>query len=552
VKVKRTIQRLAGICVAAASFAATAEISYTWTDVTPPVTYGYYPHISSIAVHPLDGKRLVVAYGDVSSGPLRATVNAGATWDAPITTPGRQTIDRVFAHPGQPGVLFVQEPGSSGYSITGEILSTSGRTYRSEDFGVSWTVIHEPSSNAELPVSPFASDPFDVNHVFATRRDFSHNIRSFGSTATGDLNVVQSRDGGRTWSAPGQGLPPRIEDTFSLPRAENYGDSSITGPTPAAPARLFLSTLGTTYVSRDLGATWNAMYAYLASPTWVRPDPRRANVLFAQVGDRSSAGFWRSEDEGATWREMLRQNTPSGYNFNAMITVDPLRSREVWLTGLAAGVHHSADGGESWQPVGLAAEYLSAPSRLLVVNPSDPGVVFVVRNNHLYRGVPSVRPDLIAVEFQYEADRYWVTALDGEALFLDYRLEPGNFRRTGERFGLWRADNAPPGAIGSCRFWSKPESGLRTRVLTLQGPECEGLKHNPGWILEAENEFFAMPPSGPASCNGDLVPVWRLNNRKPDLNHRYVVSPSIVAEMQARGWRVEGLAMCARPLRSEE
>ena len=93
--------------------------------------------------------------------------------------------------------------------------------------------------------------------------------------------------------------------------------------------------------------------------------------------------------------------------------------------------------------------------------------------------------------------------------------------------------------------------GLRTRVLLLKGFECDALRGSPGWILEAENDFYAVPPAADA-CPAGLVPVRRFHNLKPDLNHRWVGDESTAAEMRSRGWYDEGVRMCARPLGSNE
>jgi hypothetical protein len=191
------------------------------------------------------------------------------------------------------------------------------------------------------------------------------------------------------------------------------------------------------------------------------------------------------------------------------------------------------------------------PPATVVVSPAEPGVVYLVWFNRLYRGVPSAAPDPVVVEFEYEGNRYWSTSLDGEAVSQGYRVEPGHVSRTGLKWGAWRSADAPAGALGSCRFWSKPESGLRTRVLVLQGFECEALKRNSGWILEGENEFFAMPPVG-NGCAVGLVPVRRFHNLKADVNHRWVADPAAAGDMRARGWYDEGVRFCARPLGSNE
>ena len=235
--------------------------------------------------------------------------------------------------------------------------------------------------------------------------------------------------------------------------------------------------------------------------------------------------------------------------------IDPLHTRTLWFSqadyvnGMGYLLYRSDDSGDTWQAVSSPIDFLiSSGYAGLTLSTAEPGIVYLITNNgHLYRGVPSSIADPVVAEFEYEGDRYWLTSLDGEAFSQDYRQQPGNVHRTGIKWGAWRADDAPVGAVGSCRFWSKPESGMRTRVLVLQGFECEAVKRDPNWILEAENEFYAVPPVNGACSNG-LIPVRRFNNLRADLNHRWVVDDATEARMRERGWYHEGVVICSRPL----
>jgi hypothetical protein len=327
------------------------------------------------------------------------------------------------------------------------------------------------------------------------------------------------------------------------------------------------------YVSRNSGNSWTAFDPGTAAPLrWIRADPRLANVLYAlrertepfDSPGNGSGAILRSEDEGASWRVIYSfENYWAYINVKPDLAIDPARPNQLWLFGLEAGVFRSTDRGETWTKVMEGAtparRYdggfypdLEAIVNKVVVNPADSGVVYAAQGPRIYRGMPSQRPDPVVAEFHYDIDRYWLTSLDGEALSQDYRKEPLNVWRTGSRWGAWRADDAPAGAVGSCRFWSSPRSGLRTRVLVQQGFECEALKSSPDWILEAENEFFTVPPAAGACGNG-LVAVRRFNNLQPDANHRWVTDDAIAAEMRGpRAWYDEGVRFCARPLGANE
>ena len=114
--------------------------------------------------------------------------------------------------------------------------------------------------------------------------------------------------------------------------------------------------------STDLGATWTHSSAGLAYQPG--EDPVKAvwslapgaGTLYAGV---EPAGLFRSEDGGETWHHVagLRDH-PSrphwapgggGLILHAILR-DPRDDRRIWVGISSAGVFHSADGGETWEP----------------------------------------------------------------------------------------------------------------------------------------------------------------------------------------------------------
>jgi len=89
-------------------------------------------------------------------------------------------------------------------------------------------------------------------------------------------------------------------------------------------------------------------------------------------------------------------------------------------------------------------------------------------------------------------------------------------------------------------------TGFNSHFFTVDSEEC-GAVHNadPGWIFEGNAFGARMPVDG--ACPAGMVTVYRLYNDRArflDSNHRYVVRPELYAEMLARGWIGEGVAMC--------
>jgi len=511
--------------------------SYTWTDITPANGL-----IRDVATDVFDGKRLIVTGtfqpGGTASSPFYFVMysnDAGRSWNLPVTPlPGPPVS--VFADVAQPGVVYL-EFASAFFNISFGAPAHTGSLQRSADFGRTWSAVRLIAIGET--VHPFATDPIATHGLYAF---YQESYQVFASPGVGidtrNYATIRSHDDGFDWTTP-----------LAAPSANSM---SLVGPTPSSPTRLFMSLAGGgTAISLDSGATWTPFGTSSGLPglQWIRPDPLRSSLLYAELTFPSvSPGIFysylvRSDDGGASWTTISYASVAFNH-----LTIDPARPNIVWISGNGTSFYRSQDRGDTWREVAFGPP---GATQGLITSPSEPGVVYVVRASRLFRGTPSYLPEPLVVEYEYEGNRYWLTSLDGEAVSQDNRQQPGNVHRTGERWGAWLAGDAPAGAVGSCRFWGKPESGLRTRVLVLQGFECEAIKRDLSWILEAENEFYAVPPRGDG-CPDGLVPVRRFNNLNPDLNHRWVVDGVIAAEMRARGWYDEGVRFCARPLGPNE
>ena len=67
------------------------------------------------------------------------------------------------------------------------------------------------------------------------------------------------------------------------------------------------------------------------------------------------------------------------------------------------------------------------------------------------------------------------------------------------------------------------------------------------WNFESR-DFFSTP-SVKGTCTSGMVPVYRAYNdgfaRGVDSNHRVTTSTAAIQSVVARGWRNEGVVMCA-------
>jgi photosystem II stability/assembly factor-like uncharacterized protein len=124
--------------------------------------------------------------------------------------------------------------------------------------------------------------------------------------------------------------------------------------------------------STDLGATWTHSsegLAYRAGEQPIRSVWSVAPAAGALYAGVEPAGLFRSDDAGRSWRhvEGLREHpsrprwSPGGAGLILHSLVPhPTDGRQLWVGISAAGVFHTADGGETWEPRnrGTRADFL--------------------------------------------------------------------------------------------------------------------------------------------------------------------------------------------------
>jgi photosystem II stability/assembly factor-like uncharacterized protein len=202
---------------------------------------GYdFPGIHSILVDPRDPAHLTLA---ISCGGIWQTRDAGATWEntskgmfAEFMPPERredpniQDPHCIAQCAAQPEALWCQHHGG---------------IFRSADGGMQWTSIASPQpSGFGFPV---VAHPVDPNRAwFVPAHSDGRRV-----PVDGKMVVTQTRDGGRTFSVHGEGLPQH--DAYHLVYrhafvADARGETLAMG-----------STTGGLWISEDAGDTWKCL-----------------------------------------------------------------------------------------------------------------------------------------------------------------------------------------------------------------------------------------------------------------------------------------------------
>ena len=135
-------------------------------------------------------------------------------------------------------------------------------------------------------------------------------------------------------------------------------------------------------------------------------------------------------------------------------------------------------------------------------------------------------------------DHYFMTTGSAESASIESGAAGPGWSATGFTFIASSAGSDDWKPV--CRFY-----GPNSHFYTIDAGECELVKGDRGWTYEG-TAFYALPLQGGA-CPSGLRTLWRAYNNGFPLkapNHRYATDRALLDAMSARGWSVEGPAMC--------
>ena len=126
---------------------------------------------------------------------------------------------------------------------------------------------------------------------------------------------------------------------------------------PGQPSVIWAGTDRGILRSRDAGRTWQRLDGPPSQhQVWrIAFHPADAKVVFVGTGTPSTAKIFRSEDDGATWKQLpveIAAECPAvGVPRVTDIAIDPLEPMRLWASIEVDGMRRSIDGGESWQRI---------------------------------------------------------------------------------------------------------------------------------------------------------------------------------------------------------
>jgi photosystem II stability/assembly factor-like uncharacterized protein len=340
--------------------------SLRFRSIGPAVVSG---RISALAVHPTDKFTWYVA---TASGGLWKTTNAGTTFSPIFDDQASYSIGTVVLDPNNPNVVWV----GSGENNAQRSVSYGDGVYKSVDGGRSWRNVGLPESEhiAKILIDPRNSD---VVYVASQGPVFNGG---------GERGLYKTTDGGETWTKILEaGEWAGVTDAVMDPRNPDI----LIAATWQRARRQFGSIGGGPasglHRSTDGGATWtrvprgrrsglprdaDARIGLAISP--VDPD-----VVYAIV-EGEGGGFYRSTDNGVSWRRRSSRTT-SG-NYYQEIMTDPVDVDRVYVMDTRYWV--TEDGGENFELVGNRNKHVD--NHALWIDPDDTDHMLVGTDGGLY------------------------------------------------------------------------------------------------------------------------------------------------------------------------
>jgi len=316
------------------------------------------------AVAGIPGNAAVYYMGSPGGGVWK-TVDGGTVWTPIADQIKVASIGAIVVSPPNPSVVYV---GTGDVSMVGSAANFGNGVWKSEDAGRTWTHagLEETGHIGAMWIDPANAD---VVVVAALGKTFSQNP---------NRGIYKTTDGGNTWKKTLAGTDEMggIDVAFD-PVNKNIGYASLWHHycPPGNTADLIVGNKGgAIYKTTDNGETWTQ----LKSPGLPDGELGRIGLATDMGGNRvyaviaasrsESAGFYRSDDAGATWTKGTTDPRVTGSGYFSRVFIDPKDPNTIYVA--QTSLYRSTDGGHTF------ISFKGAPggddNHALWIDPVDP------------------------------------------------------------------------------------------------------------------------------------------------------------------------------------
>ena len=272
-------------------------------------------------------------YMGTPGGGVWKTTDGGQVWKPIFDGVPVASIGAIAVAPSNPNIIYVG---------TGEQTPGDG-VYKSTDAGVTWTHIGLDDTRY---ISSILVDPRNPDIVIVGV--LGHPILSVSAPSPA-RGVFKSTDGGKSWKKTlykddMAGVSDLCAD-FGNPRtlyAALWHPADWTAGEEASKSRdAWL------YKSTDEGSTWSPLPDKgLPEGAWGRIGIAVGGKLGRRIFAIIGPGLFRSDDAGATWRQITKDPRVVGSFYFSRVFVDPLNADFVYVMQTSA--YRSTDGGQKF------------------------------------------------------------------------------------------------------------------------------------------------------------------------------------------------------------
>ena len=317
------------VCLAGGAAAQSPFDSLHFRSIGPAAAGG---RVHDIEVDPKDPAIMYVA---AAAGGIWKTTNHGTFWKPIFEGQPDNTFGDVAIFDADPRIIWA----GTGEQNNRQSSSWGTGVYRSTDGGATWTHLGLTETRSIGRVRLHPTDP-NIAYVAAVGNLWKPSA---------ERGVYKTTDAGRSWT--------KVLEVDTLTGATDLAmDPRDPNVLYAATYQRLRSAFGfngggpgsAIYKTTDAGAHWtkleNGIPAGDKGRIAITIAPSNPNVLVALIEHATATGTYRSEDAGATWRQVSRNNPRPMYFSKPFI--DPTNDRRVWELGVT--VYKSEDGGATF------------------------------------------------------------------------------------------------------------------------------------------------------------------------------------------------------------